>query len=183
MFNNLSSRLLIYVFITVSLSLILNVNLGLNFSYQIGFSAFLKYHISQSFHPYSSNSVLNFALSILLTARTNLRPLDKREISATERFLLKRLIALLPTDLPSNFSPLCVATFLSYYHCHVFLQTILISLRKTTSSKNTATVIHNKNDVKILKVWKFRLTKCLKLINEFEKQKVLIISLKNHFLE
>ena len=94
---------------TVSLFLGLNVDLGLNFLYENGFSSFLKYHISRSFLPYSSNSVFNFALSILLAVGTNFRPLDKREISSSKRFLLERLITLLLTNLPSNLSPLYVA--------------------------------------------------------------------------
>ena len=112
MSNNLSSRLLRYVSMTVSLFLGLNVDLGLNFSYENGFSSFLKCHISRSFLPYSSNSVFNFALSILLAVGTNFRPLDKREISASERFLLERLITLLLTNLSSNLTPLYVAILL-----------------------------------------------------------------------
>ena len=46
-------------------------------------------HISQSFLPYSSNSIFTFALSVLLAIATNLRPLDKTDISASERFLLE----------------------------------------------------------------------------------------------
>ena len=94
-----------------------------------------------------------------------------------------------------------------YYHCHVFLQyqeyipstinylivsplrlnkitnrrLILASLRRITSSKNTATLIHCKKGVKILKVWRLRITKCIKIIFDFEKWKVFIKSLKNHF--
>ena len=110
--NNLSSRLLRYDSITVSLFLRLNVDLGLNFSYGNGFSSFLKCHISWSFLPCSSNSVFNFTLSILLAIGTNFKPLDKREISASERFLLERLMTLLLTNLPSNLSPLYVGILL-----------------------------------------------------------------------
>ena len=113
MSNNLSFRLLRYVSMAVSLFLGLNVDFGLNFSYENGFSSFLKCHRSRSFLPYSSNSIFNyFALSILLPVGTNFRPLDKKEISASERFLLERLIALLLTNLPSNLSPLYVALLL-----------------------------------------------------------------------
>ena len=111
--NNLSSLLLRYVSITVSLSLELNVDLGLNFSYGNGFSSFLSIsQISWIFLQYSSNSVFNFALSILLAIGTNFRPLGKREISASERFFLERLITLLQTNLPSNLSPFYVAILL-----------------------------------------------------------------------
>ena len=112
MSNNLSSRLLRYVSMTVSLFLGLNVDLGLNFSYENGFSSFLKCHISRSFLPYSSNSDFVFALSILLDVRTNFRPLDNREISASERFLPEILITLLLTNSPSNLPPLHVPMLL-----------------------------------------------------------------------
>ena len=112
MSNNLFSTLLRYFSMTISFSLGLNVDLGLSFSYENGFSSFLKCHISWSFLPYSSNSVFNFALSILLDVGTNLRPLDKREISASERFLLERLITSLLTNLLSNLSPLYFAILL-----------------------------------------------------------------------
>ena len=52
-----------------------------------------------SFLQYSFNSVFNFALIVLLDVGTNFRPLDKREISASERFLFERLITLLLTNL------------------------------------------------------------------------------------
>ena len=97
---------------TVSLSLELNIDFDLNFSYENGFSSFVKCHISRSFLPYSSNSDFNFALSILLAARTNFRPLDNREILASKRFLPEILITLLLTNLPSNLSPLHVAILL-----------------------------------------------------------------------
>ena len=97
---------------TVSLFLGLNIDLGLNFSHENDFLSFLKCHISRSFLPYSSNSVFNFGLSILLAVGTNFRPLEKREISASEGFLLERLITLLLTNLPSNLSPLYVAILL-----------------------------------------------------------------------
>ena len=112
MSNNLSSRLLRYVSITVSLFLALNIDLGLNFSYGNSFSSFLKCHISRSFLPYSSNSVFKFARPILLAVGTNFRPFDKRQISSSERVLLERLIALLLTNLPSNLSPLYVGILL-----------------------------------------------------------------------
>ena len=106
---------------TVSLLLGLNVDFGLNFSYRNGFLSFLKCHISRSFLPYSSNFVFNFALFVLLTVTTNVRPLDKREISASERFLLVRLITLLLTNLSSNLSPLMLLYYW-YYHYHVLLR-------------------------------------------------------------
>ena len=110
MSNNLSFRLLRYVSMTVTLFLGLNVGF---WSYENGFLSFLKCHRSRSFLPYSSNSIFNyFALSILLAVGTNFRPLDKREISASERFFLERLIALLLTNLLSNLSPLYVALLL-----------------------------------------------------------------------
>ena len=112
MFNNTFSRLLRYVSITVSLFLGLNVDLGLNFSYGNGFASFLKCHISPGFLPYSSNSIFNFALSILLAVGANFKTLDTREISASERFLLERLITLLLNNLPSNLSPLYFAILL-----------------------------------------------------------------------
>ena len=47
----------------------------------------------------------------------------------------------------------------------------------------TATLFNCNKIVKILKVWKFRITRCIKNISEFEKRKVLIKSLKNHSLK
>ena len=82
MSNNLSSRLLRYVSITLSLLFVVNADLDLN--------SHLKYHISRIFLSYSSNSVFNFALSILLAVGINFSHLDKREISASERFHLER---------------------------------------------------------------------------------------------
>ena len=142
MSNNLFSRLLRYVSMTISFSLGLNVDLGLSFSYENGFSSFLKCHISWSFLSYSSNSVFNFALSILLAVGTNLRSLDKREISASERFLLERLITLLLTNLPSNLSPLYVAILLilplSYFSSisGVFPALLIISFSPPLRLKN-----------------------------------------------
>ena len=142
MSNNLFSRLLRYVSMTISFSLGLNVDLGLSFSYENGFSSFLKCHISWSFLPYFSNSVFNFALSILLAVGTNLRSLDKREISASERFLLERLITLLLTYLPSNLSPLYVAILLilplSYFSSisGVFPALLIISFSPPLRLKN-----------------------------------------------
>ena len=112
MSSNFSSRLLRYVSTTVSLFFGLNVDLGLNFSYGNGFSSYLKCHVNRSFLPYTSNSVFNFALSVLLAAGANFRPLDKMEILASGRFLLERLITLLLTSLPSNLSPLYIAILL-----------------------------------------------------------------------
>ena len=113
MSNNLSSRQLRYVSITVLLFLGLNLDfgliLGLIFSHGNGFSLFLKCHISQSFLLYSSNSLFNFGLSVLLAVGTNFRPLDKRQISASERFYFKRLITLLLTNSSSNLPTLNVA--------------------------------------------------------------------------
>ena len=190
MSNNLSSRLLTYVSITGSLFLGLNIDLGLNFPYGNSFSSFLKCHISWSFLPYSSNSVFNLALSILLAVRTNFRPLDKTGISASERFLLERLITLLLTFL------LCILLYYWHYIVIFFInirsipsttnylilsplrlnkitnrRLILVYLRRITSPKNSTTLIHCKKDVKILKVWKFRITKCIKIIFEFKKMK------------
>ena len=82
MSNNLSSRLLRYVSITLSLLFVVNADLDLN--------SHLKCHISRIFLSYSSNSVFNFALSILLAVGINFSHLDKREISASERFHLER---------------------------------------------------------------------------------------------
>ena len=112
MSNNLSSRELRFVSVTVSLFLWLNINLGLNFSNGNGFSSFLKCYISRGFLPYSSNCAFYFALFILLAVKTNVRSFDKRKISPSERFFLERLMALLLTNLLSNLSPFNVAILL-----------------------------------------------------------------------
>ena len=104
------------------------LDLGLNFSYGNGFSSFLKYHISRSFLPYSSNSVFNFTLSILLAVGTNFRPLDKREISASERFLLERLITLLLTNLPSNLFSLNVILLKFPLSCFSLISGVISAL-------------------------------------------------------
>ena len=84
------TRQLRYVSITVSFFHGLNGHLGLNVSYGSGYSLFLKWHITWCFLPHSSNFVFNLAVSILLAVGTNLRPLDKRETSASERVFLER---------------------------------------------------------------------------------------------
>ena len=92
-----------------SLFLGLKEDLGLNLSAANYRSLFLKCHISRSFLPYSSNSVFNFARSILLAIGTNFKPLDSNEISEAERFLLERFITFLLKNLPSNLTPTCEA--------------------------------------------------------------------------
>ena len=84
----------------------LKEDLGLNFSAAKVHSSFRKCHIRRSVLPYSSNSLFNFARSILLAEGTNFRPLDNKEISGGDRFLLDRLKTFLLTNLPSNFNPL-----------------------------------------------------------------------------
>ena len=109
--NNLYSRQIRYVSITVSLFLGFNVALGLNLSYGRGLSSSLKTHISRSSLPYSSNSDFNIVLSILLAAGSSLSPLNKWNISDLQRCLLEKLIRLL-TNFPSNLSSLNVAILL-----------------------------------------------------------------------
>ena len=92
-----------------SLFLGLKENLGRNVSAAKDRSSFLKCHISRSFLPYSSNSVFNFARSILLALGKNFKPLDSNEISEGERFLLERFVTFLLTSLPSNLTPVCEA--------------------------------------------------------------------------
>ena len=77
----------------------LKEDLGLNLSAANDHSSFLKCDISCSFLPYFSNSVFNFARSILLAVGTNFRPLDSNEISEAGRFLLERFITFLLTNL------------------------------------------------------------------------------------
>ena len=89
-----------------SLFLGLKEDLGLNFSAAKVRSSFRKCHIRRSFLPYSSNSIFNYARSILLAEGTNFRPLDNKEISGGDRFLLDRLKTFLLTNLPSNLNPL-----------------------------------------------------------------------------
>ena len=108
MSNNISSRELRFVSITVSLFLWLNVN----FSNGDGFSSLLKCYISRGLLPYSSNCAFYFPLFILLAVRTNVRSFDKWKISLPETFLNERLMALLLTNLPSNLSPFNVAILL-----------------------------------------------------------------------
>ena len=92
-----------------SLFLGLKEHLGLNLLAANDSSSFLKCHISCSFFPYSSNSVFNFARSILLAVGTNFKPLDSNEISEAERFLLEKFIAFLLTNFPFNLTPICEA--------------------------------------------------------------------------
>ena len=89
-------------------------DLGLNLSAANDRSSFLKCHISRSFLPYSSNSVFNFARSILLAVGTNFKPLESNEISEAERFLLERFITFLLTNLPSILTPICEATLFPF---------------------------------------------------------------------
>ena len=131
-------------------------------------SSFLRCHIRRSFLQYSFNSIFNFTLSALLTVRTNFRPLNKRQISDSEICFLERLIALLLTNLPSNLSALYVAILLILpLSCFSSISGVLAWFSK----------------IKILKDWKFRVRKCIKVIFEFEKRKVFINSLENHFLK
>lgn len=58
--------------------------------------------IKRNFLPYSSNSSLNFALSILLADGTNFRLLSCREFSERDKCLLDKLMRLLLTNLPCN---------------------------------------------------------------------------------
>ena len=90
--NNLYSRQIRYVSITVSLFLGFNVALGLNLSYGRGLSSSLKTHISRSSLPYFSNSDFNIVLSILLAAGSSLSPLNKWDISDLQRCLLEKLL-------------------------------------------------------------------------------------------
>ena len=83
-----------------SLFLGLKEELGLKLSAANDRSSFLKCHRSRSFLPNSSNSVFNFAQSILLAVGTNFKPLDSNEISEAKRFLLERFITFLLTNLP-----------------------------------------------------------------------------------
>ena len=74
-----------------SLFLGLKEDLGVNFSAVKVCSSIRKCHIRQSFLPYSSNSLFNFARSILLAESINFRPLDNKEISGGDRYLYHHL--------------------------------------------------------------------------------------------
>ena len=112
--SNLSSKELRYVSVMTSLLFGLKEDLSLNLSVTKYRSSFLKCHISRSFLPYSSNSVFNFAWSILLAVGTNFKHLDSNGISEAERFLLERFITFLLTNLPSNLSPICETMLFSF---------------------------------------------------------------------
>ena len=98
----------------MSLFLELKEDLRLNLSAIKDYSAFLKCHKRRSFLPYSSNSVFNFARSILLAVGPNFKPLYSNEISDVERFLLERFITFLLTNLPSSLIPICEAKLLPF---------------------------------------------------------------------
>ena len=139
-------------------------------------------------------------MSILLAVGINFRHLDKREISASERFLLERLITLLLANLLSNLSsfylaillelPLsCFSSISGVFPALLIIipplgrnkitnrRFILVSLKRTTSSNKTATLNHCKRGIKILKVWTFRIAKCIKIIFEFEKRKMNMLNI------
>ena len=120
--NNLSSRLLRYVSITVSLFLGLYVDLGLKFSSGNDFSSFLKRRISWSFLPYYSKSVFNFCLSILLVLGTNFRPLN----------------SLLLMILPSNLSLLHVASYI----IDITIAMFFFNIRSIPSTTNYLILIY-----------------------------------------
>ena len=109
MSSNLSSKQLRYVSMITSLFLGLKEDLGLNLSATKDGSSFLKCHITRIFLPYSSNSVFNFARSILLAVGTNFKPLGNNEISGATTFLLERFITFLLTNLFYKFTPICEA--------------------------------------------------------------------------
>ena len=75
MSSNISSIQLRYVSMMISLFLRIKEDFGLYVSAAEDCSSFLKSHISRSFLPYSSNSVFNFARSILLIVGPNFKPL------------------------------------------------------------------------------------------------------------
>ena len=90
----------------MSLFLGLKEDFGLNLSATKDCALFMKCYISRIFLPYSSNSVCNFAQSILLAVRRNFKLLDSNEISEVERFPLETFITFLPTHLPSSLTPI-----------------------------------------------------------------------------
>ena len=61
-----------------------------------------KCHIRQNFFPYFSNSLFNFAQSILLARGRHFRPLDNQESTGRDKFLFGKLITFLYINLPSN---------------------------------------------------------------------------------
>ena len=165
----------------------LNVDLDLNFSnrYGFAFSSFLKCHISQSFLPYS-DSVFNFAVSIFISCGNKLQTLRQkgdfsfRELSSwkinnivTNEFTLQPfsfvycyiiditvvmfLFNIRSVPSTTNYLILSFLRLDKITNCRL----IVAILRKSTSSINTATLIHCKKGVKILKVWKFRITRCI----------------------
>ena len=100
--------------ITSPLFLGLKEDLSLNLSVEKVLSSFLKCHIRQSFLPYSSNVLVNFAWAILLTNGVNSRPLDNREISEPERFLLDKLMTFLRTNFPPDLALVREAVLISW---------------------------------------------------------------------
>ena len=98
----------------VSFFLELKEDLGLNLSATKDHSLFLKCHISRSFLLYSSNSVFNFAWSILLAAGTKFKPLDSNKILEAEIFLLERSLTLLQINLPPSLTPICEGVLIRF---------------------------------------------------------------------
>ena len=98
----------------VSLFLELKEDLGLNLSATKDRSLFLKCHISRNFLLYSSNSVFNFAWSILLAAGTKFKPLDSNKNSEAERFLLEKPLKFLQTNLPPSLTPTCEGVLIRF---------------------------------------------------------------------
>ena len=123
MSSNLSSKQLRFVSMLPSFFFLgLKEDLSLNLSAASGRASFLKCHVSRSFLPYSSDSIFNFARSVLLAVGTNFKPLDNNETSEAERFPLERFIASLLTNLPFNLSPIYEAMLFRFKTLPTFSQ-------------------------------------------------------------
>ena len=120
MSSNLSSKQLWYLSMMTSLVFGLKEDLGLNLSTAKDCTLFMKCYIGRIFLSYSSNSLCNFARSILLAVRRNFKPLDSIEISEAERFPLETVITILLTHLPSNLTPISEAMLFPCKTLHFF---------------------------------------------------------------
>ena len=82
----------------------LNLDFSTNGSAMVELLSFRKCHLSLNFRPKISKFSFIFALLIALGVGMNLRPFDKREISASLNSRFDKLTTFLLTNLPSSLS-------------------------------------------------------------------------------
>ena len=80
----------------------LKLDFGLNRSRLNLFSSFLKCYFNRNILPSASNSILSFALSIILEVGIKLSSFDNKVISESVRFRLDKFTTFLLAKLPCN---------------------------------------------------------------------------------